>query len=80
MALGMLALAVVATFILQNVKSVTAHFITASWRIPLGVDLLLAVLLGGFIVFCAGSLRIVQLRRLAKKQAAQKGGGDTITP
>jgi len=63
---GMIALVVVLVFILQNLHSSSVHFFTASWRIPLGVDLLFAVILGGLLVFCAGSLRILQLRRLAK--------------
>jgi hypothetical protein len=65
----MILLVAVLIFILQNLHSTTVHFVNASWRIPLGVDLLFAVILGGLIVFCAGSLRILQLRRLARRQS-----------
>jgi uncharacterized integral membrane protein len=35
------------------------------------VDLLLAAVLGGLVVFMAGALRIVQLRRHVKRRRAQ---------
>lgn len=60
-------LVVVLVFILQNLHSVKAHFFWATWTIPLAVDLLLATVLGGLIVFTVGSLRIVQLRRAAHR-------------
>jgi uncharacterized integral membrane protein len=78
--LGMLALVVLLIFILQNLKSDSVHFITASWRVPLGVDMLLAVLLGGFIVFCAGALRMLRIRQVAKQQAARTATQDAVTP
>lgn len=65
---ALLALIVVLVFILQNLRSVSVHFFTAEWRIPFGIDLLFAVILGGLIVLGAGSLRILQLRRLAGKR------------
>jgi uncharacterized integral membrane protein len=58
-------------FILQNLQSVKVSFLTLHWRIPLGIDLLFAAILGGLIVFAAGSLRILQLRRLARRHARQ---------
>ena len=64
---GLFFLVVVLVFILQNLHSVRAHFFWATWSIPLAVDLLLAAVLGGLIVFAAGSLRIVQLRRAARR-------------
>ena len=66
---GMVLLIVVLIFILQNLKSVRVHFLWVTWTIPLAVDLLLATVLGGLIMFSAGSLRILQLRRLAKRNA-----------
>lgn len=66
-AFGMLALVLVLVFILQNLRSVRADFFTATWRIPLGVDLLLAAILGGLVVFLVGAARIVQLRRVARR-------------
>ncbi|MBO0886918.1 MAG: DUF1049 domain-containing protein, partial [Acidimicrobiales bacterium] len=42
-------------------------FITAHWSAPLGVDLLLAAVLGGAVVAMVGAVRIVQLRRVARR-------------
>ena len=67
--IGMVLLVVVLVFILQNLKSVRVHFLWVTWTIPLAVDLLLATVLGALIMFTAGSLRILQLRRLAKRNA-----------
>lgn len=66
LAAGLFFLVVVLVFILQNLKSVKAHFFWATWSIPLAVDLLLAAVLGALVMFTAGSLRIVQLRRAAR--------------
>lgn len=66
---GLFFLVVVLVFILQNLRSVRVHFFWATWTIPLAVDLLLAAVLGGLIVFTIGSLRIVQLRRAAHRTA-----------
>lgn len=67
LAAAMFFLVVVLVFILQNLRSVRVHFFWATWTIPLAVDLLLATVLGGLIMFTAGSLRIVQLRRAARR-------------
>lgn len=66
---GMILLIVVLIFILQNLESVRVHFLWVTWTIPLAVDLLLATVLGALIMFSAGSLRMLQLRRLAKRNA-----------
>lgn len=66
---GLFFLVVVLVFILQNLRSVRVHFFWATWTIPLAVDLLLATVLGGLVVFTIGSLRIVQLRRAAHRTA-----------
>jgi len=63
-------LVVVLVFILQNLTDVEVHLFSAKWKIPLGVDLLFAVILGGAVVLLAGSLRILQLRRLTRRRAA----------
>ncbi len=65
---SMLALVVVLVFILQNLTTVRAHFFAATWKIPLGVDLLLAAILGGIVVAFLGAVRIFQLRRLAHRR------------
>jgi uncharacterized integral membrane protein len=64
---GMVLLAAALVFILQNLRSVDVNFVTLNWRVPLGIDLLLAAVLGGLIVFAAGSLRILQLRRVLQR-------------
>jgi uncharacterized integral membrane protein len=68
---GAVALVVILVFILQNVRSVSVHFFTVEWRVPLAVDLLLAAVLGALIMFTAGSLRIMQLRRVARRAASR---------
>ena len=64
---GLFFLVVLLVFILQNLHSVKAHFFWATWTIPLAVDLLLATVLGGLVVFTVGFLRIVQLRRATQR-------------
>ena len=66
---ALIALAVVLVFILQNLKNVRVSFFSLHWRIPLGVDLLFAAVLGGLVVLLAGSIRVLQLRRLARHHA-----------
>lgn len=74
LAIGLILTIAVLVFILQNLHSARVHFFTATWSIPLGVDLLLATVLGGGIVFAAGSVRILQLRRAARPGRRGAGG------
>ncbi|MDT5151098.1 MAG: hypothetical protein QOI01_2831 [Mycobacterium sp.] len=64
---GFLVLIVLLIFIAQNTESGTFHFLGWSWSLPLGVALLAAAVLGGLVTILAGVVRIVQLRRAAKK-------------
>ena len=64
---GFLVLIVLLIFIAQNTESATFHFLGWSWSLPLGVALLAAAVLGGLVTTLAGIVRIVQLRRAAKK-------------
>ena len=64
---GFLILIVLLIFIAQNTGSGTFHFLGWSWSLPLGVALLGAAVLGGLVTTLAGVVRIVQLRRAAKK-------------
>lgn len=60
-------LALVLAFVVQNLHHVRITFLTAHWSGPLGVDLLLAAVLGGIVVAMVGAARIVQLRRVARR-------------
>ena len=67
LAIGMVLLVIVLVFIVQNLKDVQVNFLAVHWRLPLAIDLLLSTLLGGLIVFTAGSIRILQLRRRIRR-------------
>lgn len=75
-AAGMILLVVLLVFILQNLQQVKVSFFTVHWRAPLAVDLLFATVLGGLIVFAAGSVRIVQLRRLVRHHQARAAAAE----
>lgn len=66
---AMVALVVVLVFILENLRSVKVTFFGAHWSVPLGVDLLLAAVLGGLVVVLVGMVRILQLRREARRRS-----------
>lgn len=74
LAVGLALLIVVVVFILENLQDVKVTFFGVHWKIPLGLDLLLAAALGGAVVFAAGALRMLQLRLHARRQA-QVGRG-----
>jgi uncharacterized integral membrane protein len=59
--------------ILQNTNSATIHFFAWEWNLPVGVAILLAAVCGGLLTVAAGTARIVQLRRAAKKNFRAKG-------
>jgi putative membrane protein len=62
----MIALVIMLVFVFQNLRETTVSFFGFSGGAPLGLALVVAALLGGLIVFGFGSVRIVQLRRLAR--------------
>ncbi len=64
---GMLILIVLLIFIAQNTTQARFNFLGAHWNLPLGVAILLAAVCGGLITVLAGTARIFQLRRAAKK-------------
>jgi uncharacterized integral membrane protein len=64
---GFVILIVLLVFIAQNTESTQFAFLGWHWSLPLGVAILLAAVLGGLIAVLAGTARIVQLRRAAKK-------------
>jgi uncharacterized integral membrane protein len=67
---GFLILIVLLIFITQNTDSAKVAFLTWHWTLPLGVQILLAAVAGGLITVLAGTARIYQLRRAAKKNLA----------
>jgi uncharacterized integral membrane protein len=64
---GFLILIVLLIFITQNTKTADFAFLGWHWSLPLGVAVLLAAVSGGLITVLAGTARIFQLRRAAKK-------------
>ncbi len=64
---GFIILIVLLVFIAQNTGSAQFAFLGWHWSLPLGVAILAAAVLGGLIAVLAGTARIVQLRRAAKK-------------
>ena len=66
-AVAIAALIVVLVFILENLHATDATFFGVHWRLPLGLDLLLAALLGATAVFVIGAARTLQLRLLARR-------------
>lgn len=70
---GFLILIVLLVFILQNTDSATIHFLGWEWNLPLGVAILLAAVCGGLLTVAAGTARIFQLRRAAKRNLKAMG-------
>jgi uncharacterized integral membrane protein len=67
---GFLILIVLLIFITQNNASASFAFFAWHWNLPLGVAILLAAVAGGLITVLAGTARIYQLRRAAKKHGS----------
>ena len=64
---GFLVLIVLLVFIAQNTESAQFAFLGWRWSLPLGVAILLSAVCGGLLTVAAGSARIYQLRRAAKR-------------
>ena len=64
---GFVVLILLLVFILQNTEFATVHFFAWTWNLPIGVGVLLAAVCGGLVTVAAGTARIVQLRRAAKR-------------
>jgi uncharacterized integral membrane protein len=64
---GFLITIVLLIFIAQNTESAQFAFLGWRWQLPLGVAILLAAVCGGLLTVAVGTVRIVQLRREAKK-------------
>jgi uncharacterized integral membrane protein len=59
--------AVMVVFVVQNLQKAKVSFLTFSGRFPLALALLVAAALGALVVFCLGSVRIVQLRKAFRR-------------
>jgi lipopolysaccharide assembly protein A len=64
---GVVALAVVMIFIIQNAHAVDISFLGAHLRLSLAVALLLAAIAGALAMAAAGTARITQLRRIMRR-------------
>ena len=72
---GVVVLALLLVFILQNTKSVKVSYFVAHGTMPLGVALLLAAVGGVLLAAAVGSMRIWQLRHRLKNP--EDGGKPT---
>jgi uncharacterized integral membrane protein len=79
-AVGILVLAAILVFILQNPAEVRVHFLAAEGTLPLGVALLFAVVLGALLVLVVGAARILQLRLVARRHRADDHPAPTAQP
>jgi uncharacterized integral membrane protein len=72
---ALLLFAAILVFVLQNLRNSKVSFVSLSGTLPLGVALLAAVVLGALLVLALGSVRILQLRRLVRRnqRLAQAG-------
>jgi len=64
---GFVILILLLVFIMQNTDSTTIHLFGWAWNLPVGVAILLAAVCGGLLTVAAGTARIIQLRRAAKR-------------
>lgn len=66
--MGIVALALLLVFILQNQDNVDVSLFAWEFSVPLGVGFLFAALFGAVIMACVGAVRMFQLRRQIKKR------------
>jgi uncharacterized integral membrane protein len=65
--IGVVVLILLLVFILQNLDQVALQLFFWEFSLPLGVSLLMAAIAGALIMALAGGVRILQIRRVAKK-------------
>ena len=68
--LAVLAIAFI-VFMLQNTGRVQVTFLNLHASLPLAVALLIAAVAGALLVLCIGTIRITQLRRMARRAPTQ---------
>ena len=66
-AVGVVVLVAILIFIAQNSAKVRVHFLMTDFKLSLGVALLCAALLGAILMLAIGTVRILQLRRVARR-------------
>ncbi|MET8774879.1 lipopolysaccharide assembly protein LapA domain-containing protein [Nocardia sp. NPDC050713] len=64
---GTLIMILLLIFILQNLQTVEVSMFFWNFHLPLGVAVLLSVILGALVMALVGGMRIMQLRRAAKR-------------
>ncbi|MGK8523397.1 LapA family protein [Nocardia asteroides] len=64
---GVLILVLLLIFIVQNLEQVQVQFFFWTFSLPLGVTVLLSMIGGALVMASVGGVRILQLRRAAKK-------------
>ncbi|KIQ20600.1 LapA family protein [Rhodococcus sp. MEB064] len=65
---GAIILVVLMVFILQNLDSVPIHLFGWTFDLPIGIGMLLAAVAGALVMAAAGGVRILQVRRAAKRK------------
>jgi uncharacterized integral membrane protein len=61
-------------FILQNLQQVRLHYLGFSPKMPLGVAMLLAAVVGGVVVGVTGGLRVIQIHRSGSPRRRTRPG------
>jgi uncharacterized integral membrane protein len=70
---ALVLLAIVLLFVFQNLHRSQIRFVTISATVPLAVALFAAAACGGLFVLALGSVRIVQLRKVIRRQHRATG-------
>lgn len=68
--IGIVVAILLLIFILQNLDSVTFEMFVWEFTLPAGISLLLAAIAGALIMALAGGVRIIQIRRIAKRASS----------
>jgi len=79
-ATGLVVLVVVIVFIAQNLDDATVHFVTANFRMPVGLLILAAAVAGGLVILLVSLARVAQLRLMARRHRRAHQPPDTGLP
>jgi lipopolysaccharide assembly protein A len=72
---GIVVLAVVLIFIIQNAHAVSISFLGAHLHLSLAVALLAAAVAGALVMAAAGTARITQLRQVMRRDRRKSNAG-----